>query len=107
MTLFFREEPYIAASDSLGCVSLIKVGSPEKQLELQRSWQAHDFEAWITAFNQWDTNILYTGLYIYTIIVSFYCSEIILTWILTKHITCKLYFANAEIKRQISCAVNA
>ena len=77
MTLFFREEPYIAASDSLGCVSLITVSSSEKQLGVHRTWQAHDFEAWITTFNQWDTNILYTGLYIYAIIVSFYCSEII------------------------------
>ena len=59
----FREEPYIAASDSHGCVSLIKVCSSDKLLDIQRTWKAHDFEAWITAFNQWDSNILFTGLY--------------------------------------------
>ena len=59
----FRAEPYITASDSLGCISLIKVGSSERLLDTQRTWQAHDFEAWITAFNQWDPNIVFTGLY--------------------------------------------
>lgn len=24
-------------------------------------WQAHDFEPWITAWDRWDTNVLYTG----------------------------------------------
>ena len=49
----------IASSDSSGQVHVHQV--TESGLESVASWKAHDYEAWITAFNQDDANIVYTG----------------------------------------------
>lgn len=48
----------IVVSDSTGFVSIIEV---EDSLRKSCSWKAHDFEAWIAAFDYWDTNVIYTG----------------------------------------------
>ncbi|XP_038212355.1 diphthine methyltransferase isoform X2 [Zerene cesonia] len=51
-------KPCVVVSDSGGNVtvwrvdgSLVKIGG----------WKAHDFEAWIGAFNYWNENVLYSG----------------------------------------------
>lgn len=52
-------EAHIAVSDSKGAVSLYKVAGDK--LELVASKKLHDFEAWITAFDYWNPNTVYSG----------------------------------------------
>ena len=47
-------------SDSKGEVSLLRV-SGERGTVIDTQWKAHDYEAWITAFNYSNTDIMYTG----------------------------------------------
>lgn len=49
----------LLASDSRGMVSLLTIGQGD--LVLERSWQAHSFEAWTCAFDKWNPHIIYTG----------------------------------------------
>lgn len=49
----------IAVSDSSGVVHVVSVSS--SQLTLKSSRTAHEFEAWIVAFDYFDTNVLYSG----------------------------------------------
>ncbi|KAK0142832.1 Diphthine methyltransferase [Merluccius polli] len=49
----------VACSDSSGCISVLSLGGAG--LETTSQWKAHDFEAWITAFSYWDTQLLYSG----------------------------------------------
>nr|XP_034191546.1 diphthine methyltransferase isoform X1 [Osmia lignaria] len=51
--------PKIVVSDSKGFISLFQI--IENKLNKINSWPAHEFEAWITAFDYWDTNVIYTG----------------------------------------------
>lgn len=51
---------HITCSSSDGCVSLFSLTESEG-LNCLSSWKSHDFEAWITAFDYWNTNIIYTG----------------------------------------------
>ncbi|KAH8120332.1 WD-40 repeat-containing protein [Phellopilus nigrolimitatus] len=50
----------IAVSCSDGSLSVLKPDSDGDFIE-SASWHAHDFEAWITAWNYWDTNTIYSG----------------------------------------------
>uniref|UniRef100_A0A1I8PQF6 methylated diphthine methylhydrolase n=2 Tax=Stomoxys calcitrans TaxID=35570 RepID=A0A1I8PQF6_STOCA len=50
----------LLTSDSKGNISLA-AWSSERNLEMIRSWHAHEFEAWICAFDKWDKNLVYTG----------------------------------------------
>ncbi|KAG7203923.1 hypothetical protein KM043_016943 [Ampulex compressa] len=52
-------KPMIAVSDSKGSISLIEIH--EEKLTIIFSCQAHEFEAWIVAFDYWNTNLLYSG----------------------------------------------
>ncbi|KAJ8318899.1 hypothetical protein KUTeg_003990 [Tegillarca granosa] len=50
----------ITCSSSDGFVSSFNLTEKEG-LNCLSSWKAHEFEAWITAFDYWNTNIIYTG----------------------------------------------
>lgn len=54
-------EDKITVSDSQGSISLFRLSSGGGDIERIVSWHAHEFEAWITAFDYWNTNIIYTG----------------------------------------------
>ncbi|XP_013883966.1 diphthine methyltransferase isoform X1 [Austrofundulus limnaeus] len=49
----------VTCSDSAGCISVFSLA--EGALMALSQWKAHDFEAWITAFSYWDTQLLYSG----------------------------------------------
>lgn len=49
----------VACSDSAGCVGVFSLA--EGALMALSQWKAHDFEAWITAFSYWNTQLLYSG----------------------------------------------
>ncbi|XP_008545062.1 diphthine methyltransferase [Microplitis demolitor] len=49
----------ITVSDSKGYVSLFYFG--QSKLECLSSQEAHEFEAWITAFDYWNTDVIYSG----------------------------------------------
>ncbi|KAJ8413823.1 hypothetical protein AAFF_G00064210 [Aldrovandia affinis] len=49
----------VVSSDSAGCVNVLSVA--EAGLTALSQWKAHDFEAWISAFSYWDTQLLYSG----------------------------------------------
>uniref|UniRef100_A0A8C0ZPV2 Diphthine methyltransferase n=1 Tax=Castor canadensis TaxID=51338 RepID=A0A8C0ZPV2_CASCN len=51
----------IISSDSKGQLHLLMVNEVGPGLELVASWQAHHFEAWIAAFNYWQTELVYSG----------------------------------------------
>ncbi|XP_051278305.1 diphthine methyltransferase isoform X2 [Dicentrarchus labrax] len=49
----------VVCSDSAGCVSVLSMA--EGALTALSQWKAHDFEAWISAFSYWDTQLVYSG----------------------------------------------
>lgn len=49
----------IVVSDSKGFISLFEIN--ENELNKINSWSAHEFEAWITAFDYWNINVIYSG----------------------------------------------
>ncbi|XP_065366057.1 diphthine methyltransferase [Calliphora vicina] len=51
---------HILVSDSKGGISLLS-WTNERSLTKVRTWPAHNFEAWICAFDKWDKNRVYTG----------------------------------------------
>ncbi|KAM8944392.1 diphthine methyltransferase [Lycaon pictus] len=51
----------IISSDSKGQLHLLEVNEAGTRLQDLASWHAHQFEAWIAAFNYWQTEIVYSG----------------------------------------------
>ncbi|XP_049752051.1 diphthine methyltransferase isoform X1 [Elephas maximus indicus] len=51
----------IISSDSRGQLHLLTVNEAGPGLQAEDSWQAHHFEAWIAAFNYWQTETMYSG----------------------------------------------
>ncbi|XP_019963848.2 diphthine methyltransferase isoform X3 [Paralichthys olivaceus] len=49
----------VVCSDSAGCVSVLSLA--EGALTCLSQWKAHNFEAWISAFSYWDTQLVYSG----------------------------------------------
>nr|XP_044993070.1 diphthine methyltransferase isoform X2 [Jaculus jaculus] len=57
-----RNQPLkIISSDSKGQLHLLMVNETTAELQPVASWPAHHYEAWITAFNYWQTELLYSG----------------------------------------------
>ncbi|XP_039753846.1 diphthine methyltransferase isoform X1 [Pararge aegeria] len=54
-----NEQPSLAISDSSGAVTIMRVVG--RSLEKIGLWQTHSFEAWIAAFNYWNTDVFYSG----------------------------------------------
>ncbi|XP_044733624.1 diphthine methyltransferase [Chrysoperla carnea] len=54
-----NSNPEIVVSDSTGYITILKYEN--EQLNLKFNWKAHDFEAWICAFDYWNSNLIYTG----------------------------------------------
>lgn len=48
----------VVASDSKGNVTLLDV---EAEQEVIKSWNAHQYEAWTTAFDKFQKNVVYSG----------------------------------------------
>ncbi|XP_015427865.1 PREDICTED: diphthine methyltransferase isoform X1 [Myotis davidii] len=51
----------IISSDSTGQLHLLKLDEAGSGLHEVATWQAHSFEAWIAAFNYWQTEVVYSG----------------------------------------------
>ena len=49
----------VVVSREDGQLSLLQASA--SGLQLERSWQAHDMETWITALDCWDRNMVYSG----------------------------------------------
>lgn len=59
--IYKSDEPEIVCSDSKGNVHLVRLVC--NNLVLLNSWHGHDFEAWISVFYYWDTNVFFSGKY--------------------------------------------
>lgn len=53
-------EPMLVVSDSKGEVTVFKV---EDKLVRVGCWKGHGFEAWIGAFNYWNPDVFYSGMW--------------------------------------------
>lgn len=53
------QEPNLVVSDSSGSVTVFRIG--DGCLQKIGHWTAHTFEAWIVAFNYWNTYLFYSG----------------------------------------------
>ncbi|XP_041094458.1 diphthine methyltransferase isoform X2 [Polyodon spathula] len=51
----------IVCSDSKGCISLLSLSGSAASLHLLSQWKGHEFEAWIAAFDHWNSDVLYSG----------------------------------------------
>lgn len=54
------ESHSLCVSDSLGSLSLLHLDD-STSLKLLSQWKGHEFEAWVSAFNTWNPNIVYSG----------------------------------------------
>ena len=55
------EPSKLVISDNQGDISICDVDLQSGEIRIQESIQKHDFEAWITVFDAWNSNIVYSG----------------------------------------------
>ncbi|KAJ1145561.1 hypothetical protein NDU88_011847 [Pleurodeles waltl] len=53
--------PKLICSDSKGQLSLLSVNEGAPSMDIHSQWKGHEYEAWIAAFNYWNTEIVYSG----------------------------------------------
>ncbi|XP_063287835.1 diphthine methyltransferase [Pelobates fuscus] len=51
----------IICSDSKGRLSLLLVDESGQSMDVACQWGAHEYEAWIAAFNYWDHDVIFSG----------------------------------------------
>lgn len=56
----------LIVSLSDGSLSLLRPN--ETELLKSDSWHAHDFEPWIAAWDYWDTNIIFSGWFMHSLL---------------------------------------
>lgn len=54
-------ESRITVSDSDGGISVMRIAENGCEIELEQKWKAHNFDAWITAYDRWNTHVVYSG----------------------------------------------
>lgn len=56
------ENSHIVVSDSGGQITLCKFNEGTSELCQVLQWSGHQYEAWITAFNAWNSSIVYSDM---------------------------------------------
>ncbi|XP_035694319.1 diphthine methyltransferase-like isoform X2 [Branchiostoma floridae] len=56
-----QSEPAVITSDSKGQLTLCQLSPTATGIQTVSQWTAHDFEAWICAFNYWEPTTVYSG----------------------------------------------
>ncbi|KAJ6651982.1 hypothetical protein lerEdw1_015860 [Lerista edwardsae] len=51
----------LVSSDSKGRLSVLEVAESASSVAVLQQWKAHDFEAWIAAFDCWNPYVVYSG----------------------------------------------
>ena len=59
LCILYCSDPKIIVSGSSGCLTLVEL--TDTGMIPANQWKAHDFEAWVAAFNYFNTNVIYSG----------------------------------------------
>lgn len=59
--MYVFEFSQVAVSDSAGQISLCQLCEGSSNLQQISQWRAHQYEAWITAFDAWNSAVVYSG----------------------------------------------
>ena len=71
---FLCSETRVAVSDSEGQISILSIDS-DQGIDCMFKWTAHEYSAWIAAFNYWNTNIVYSGKFAIFMYLCIHCKR--------------------------------